>query len=293
MGFNRMQFLFLIVLQFCCLTKLCFGAGCPDPRYLTSRTHDDKSICAMVYKDATDDIDTSCGGASREVYNTERTSQLDNGWDNTISSLVVREGCTLTVYQHAGLDDHHDHEEMVGIHENLDHDHIHIDDWEDDISGYTCECLFEPVSCDPSDDWDKLTTCSNQLPIGSDPVICKITYTHGFTIGHSQSQGHDLSLDMSLGLAGELNEVFAKGEAEGSAGFHTGVQWSTSDEFQQMETTTIEVDYPVAPQTKAGVYQAYGKCGDNVIKTQDYEVREETTGEVLFRYNKGSGFTNK
>ncbi|CAL4200408.1 unnamed protein product [Meganyctiphanes norvegica] len=132
MEFKLMQFLFLVIFQVICMANFSFGKGCPDPATL------DEFTCAMVYKDATDDEATSCSGDSDEVINDEETPDLGD-FDDKISSLVVREGCTLNGYWKKDFNG--DERDFTGLVLNLDHVHNGLGDWDNDISSYKCKCV--------------------------------------------------------------------------------------------------------------------------------------------------------
>lgn len=252
------------------MPNLIFGR-CPQPENLGPRTDDDKSICAMVYKDAEDDAEFSCLGDSRSIFNKEETSDLGSSWDNEISSLVVREGCTLEVFwekKYHGFDKKYRSE----VYANLDHDHIGIGDWDDDISSYKCTCDFNPVDCEPGDAWEFLTSCTNTDL--DEPIKCTYMQQHGTTVGDDVTHGGTFSLTIEAKLRDELNAIFDKVSIGGGGEFTGAYEWSKSHEFETNEITGVEVQYAVPAGETAGVYQILGNCGDSYIKTLAYEVRK-------------------
>ncbi|CAL4110834.1 unnamed protein product [Meganyctiphanes norvegica] len=87
-----------------------------------------EGVCAEVFRDA------GCEADHLWLLYGEETADLKHtGWDDEISSLVVREGCTYSGY--------HDHEfggekkDFQGIHLNLK-----SDGFGDTISSHTCYC---------------------------------------------------------------------------------------------------------------------------------------------------------
>ncbi|CAL4103927.1 unnamed protein product [Meganyctiphanes norvegica] len=273
MKFFIMHFLLLIIFQIIFLPKFSFGQGCPDPTQLGPRTADDKSMCAIVYKDAKNHMEDSCLGDSREVYNGERTGNLGD-FNDVISSLAVREGCQLTVYWRDDFGG--EHTQYTNNYANLDHDHIGIGDWDNDISSYECNCKFAPVDCSASDEWHLVQECKNDLP--NTTMTCKYKESHGFSVGQSITNGESLTHSESL-LIGL--EFFAKFDVSGE--LTTEYDWSTSTEFSETMTIEIEADFQVNGGQHAGMYQIHGNCDDNLIRTQSYEVRDMGTQEVIKR----------
>ncbi|CAL4058763.1 unnamed protein product [Meganyctiphanes norvegica] len=84
--------------------------------------------CAQVFRNA------GCDADHLTMLYGEETADLENtGWNDEITSVVVRDGCTYT-----GYDDHNfqgDGNDFQGIHLNLINDGFN-----DLISSHTCYC---------------------------------------------------------------------------------------------------------------------------------------------------------
>lgn len=250
------------------------GDGCPQPAQIGPRTDDDKSMCAIMYEHAEPDINTSCFGATLQASNGER-SNWNEAWNDRISSMVVREGCTLSGYEHGDFDGNK--KDFTGVHEYLPNENEmkHEWNWNDKISSYVCKCIFEPVDCNPVDKWQKIASCGNTL--NDDNITCKYSYSHGIDISKMITNGGDISNTISKSIGVEIEGIFASS----SASLTTGYNWSESDEFSQTMTEAIEVEFPVPPGASRGVYQVQGECGDSSTKTMCIEVRDMDTKMVV------------
>ncbi|CAL4143378.1 unnamed protein product [Meganyctiphanes norvegica] len=245
-------------------------SGCPDYKSLGPRTDNDKSMCACMYQDETTDINTSCGGAELQVANGETANSVPLGWNDFVSSMIVREGCTLTGYKDGNLGGKH--KDFTGIHYYLSHEHDHSRfNWNDKISSYICKCLFEPVDCIPVDNWDMIFSCNNKL--GDDEITCKYTESHGITVGHGFTNGHGYSETISAEIGMRYASV--------GGSLTTGYSWSESEEFSTTMTEGFEVDFTVPAGSHRGAYQIQGKCGDSITKTTCFEVRDMDTKMIL------------
>lgn len=81
--------------------------------------------CATLYEDI------NFGGDRREV-DADNLSWIGRPWNDQVSSMEVRHGCVLNVYEHANFG---------GAHETLLGSVPWVGDWWNDrISSYTCTC---------------------------------------------------------------------------------------------------------------------------------------------------------
>jgi len=158
------------------------------------------------------------------------------------------------------------------VYANLDHDHIGIGDWDNDISSYKCTCDFNPVDCEAGDAWEFLTSCTNTDL--DKPITCTYKQEHGTTVGKDVTHGLHFSLSIEGKLRQELNARFDKFTTAGEGEFTGAYDWSKTHEFETNEIEGVEVQYNVPAGETAGVYQILGNCGDSYVKTLAYDVRK-------------------
>lgn len=268
------------------LPQVILSSGCPLPADLGPRTDDNKSMCAVMYADATTDPHTSCSGDYLQLKNGETATSIASGWNDRVSSLVVRAGCTLTAYGDGDLKGYR--QDFHGMHFYLGHEHDiarkyePFFNWNDVISSYICQCWFKPVDCVPGDNWKQIISCDNSA---NSTMSCKYTQTHGITIGKGYSNGHTTSECIKAKVAAEIGIQFGIAEASGSASLTTSFRWTQSEEFniseKETEETGDEVEIDVPAGSHIGVYQIQGVCGNSTTKTNCFQSRDEHTKMVL------------
>ncbi|CAL4069144.1 unnamed protein product [Meganyctiphanes norvegica] len=213
MEFYTMNFLSVIIIQVIWMANFSFvQGGCPDYRYIGPRTKGGNSICAKMYDG------TNCDYGEIDAFNGELVSDMGHwGWNDRVGSIVVREGCTYHGYWSEGYTNADKF--FTGGVWYLNLMHIGFGDWADDLSSYSCDCIFPPVDCTPVDEWKQLASCTNNL----DSVIqCEYSKSHGFHVSISTTVS--VSIEKSIGL--ELKAVFGVAEAGGSASLTTGYSWT-------------------------------------------------------------------
>ena len=129
----------LIAVLLC--TALCWdglNAQCPDPATLTNVNG--AKVCARMFSDSTVIYAQSCQGDSLDSYPGDDIPTISLRWNNRVSSLVVSQGCTLTVWDRFRKQGRK-HTFSAGIEYRLkEAGQGLIGDWDNDISGYWCVC---------------------------------------------------------------------------------------------------------------------------------------------------------
>ena len=93
-----------------------------------------EGLCAKVYKN------DNCDGEQLEIASNTKKEDLGD-WRNTISSLVVKDGCKLRVFQKKYFDG--DKKNFQGDVEQLNtvtRGNDNTKTWNDKISSYKCTC---------------------------------------------------------------------------------------------------------------------------------------------------------
>merc|ERR1711962_155391 len=217
----------------------------------------------------------SCKGEYMEAYNQEEMPDLPSHWNNKISSLVVREGCTLDAYEHSNY--HGGNKYFTELHPNLNDEMIHFQDWNDEITSFLCDCDFQPVTCTATDEWHLVVACNNEDSSAS--AICTYKESHGIEIGASITGGMHMTDTINISLGGEILRRFIEGEFEGT--LETGFDWSVSDEFTISQTEEVDATIKVEPGMHIGVYRVEGNCDDTNIKSQCYKFVDMYTKEII------------
>ncbi|XP_017208341.2 syncollin-like [Danio rerio] len=133
---ENMRGLIALLLVALCLEGL--NAACPD--HATLKDDHGSKLCAQMFEHSSYYYDESCTGSFLNVYPDEDTPIMPKTWENHVSSLVVRRGCSLTVWSKskkkgnkrkflAGVV-YHLKEVKRGLFGN----------WNDAISGFYCTC---------------------------------------------------------------------------------------------------------------------------------------------------------
>lgn len=100
--FSMLKMLLLLFAIFALASPHCIepttdaSYNCPSPISLVRNMADDLPLCAIIYEDI------NCKGDFHEISNGMAITNLKSlDFNDEISSLAVREGCTLSLYQHA------------------------------------------------------------------------------------------------------------------------------------------------------------------------------------------------
>ncbi|XP_061103632.1 syncollin-like [Conger conger] len=114
------------------------NAQCPEPELLKDANN--TKLCARLFESSHYYNEQSCGGRSLDVYPGDDAPELKFVWNNRISSLVVSRQCSLTVWSRTKKQGKKK-KFSTGIQYRLkDVDQGLFGDWDNDISGYFCEC---------------------------------------------------------------------------------------------------------------------------------------------------------
>ena len=129
----------LIAVLLC--TALCWdglNAQCPDPATLTNVNG--AKVCARMFEDSHYLYAHSCGGDSLDSFPGDDKPVITRRWNNRVSSIVVAQGCYLTVWDRIKKEGNK-RKFRAGIQYRLkDLSNGLAGNWDNIISGYTCGC---------------------------------------------------------------------------------------------------------------------------------------------------------
>lgn len=248
-----------IILLFSICVPL-INARCPNPNELPRKYNSNTFMCARIYEHSNHVENLSCRGAYRNIYNGENAHSAPiYGWNDRVSSLVVREGCRLDVFW-----DHYfggGHKQFTGkVH------HLRNYGWNDAISSWSCACDFSNAAlrCTPSEEYQQIAVCGNPNP-GS--ATCTHSMQKGLSIGNSVTRGKSVSNTVEVSLGVTFKEIFSIGLAASTT---TDYSWSRTDSltFSKVRTTTISCE--VLSGRTVRILQVVGRCGDTVVYTSHY-----------------------
>ncbi|XP_041472015.1 uncharacterized protein LOC121421386 isoform X2 [Lytechinus variegatus] len=223
---------------------------CPRPTELPI-TYGKKFFCARAYDHASRAPHMACKGGSLDFVNTGFAS-LDPPWNDRISAVVVRPGCTLLVFEHL----HHEGASLkltTGVHNLLNW-------WGGVISSLNCDCEYSnaPLTCTPQDYFQDLD-CENN---NAGDMQCTYQVQTGMTLGKSVTNGKSVSTTVEASIGLEIKEVFSLGLKVSST---TSFNWSrtTSKDFSTVTTHRVTCTVPEGHHQL--LRQVIGKCGDTVM----------------------------
>ncbi|XP_054767173.2 uncharacterized protein LOC129274380 [Lytechinus pictus] len=266
-----MAFKLIIILLGLSLTGLVVGR-CPEPETLQYKVKTNtgyKFLCARLYDYSHYDRLLSCTGKSWDVLNGETyPGRGRDGWNDRVSSLVVRPGCTLTAYVHGQF--RGDANEYTGI-------FSHLGGWNNYMSSWTCYCPYSdvPLNCRPEDRVVTVNVCHNPNSV---TMTCHYAVQKGIVLGSSVTQGKSVSTAVEVSMGAVFKEIFSVGLSVSTTTTH---DWSSSqsEEFSEVTTHTVTCDVPGG--SRLAVKQVVGVCGDTNVYSNEYrcEVLTDATNE--------------
>ena len=152
----------IIWLIACCLVAYVNARGCPKPEDLPRLEDSRRFFCARVYEHSHTDKYFSCGGGDRDIANEEYNSNIGGHWNEKVSSIVVRPGCSLKVYEHDKYQGRN--KEFTGTVNRLkDYSWKQgwsTKSWNDRITSWICKCDFsnKALTCDPKEEYYEVNT---------------------------------------------------------------------------------------------------------------------------------------
>ena len=247
-----------------CWTGFVSG-GCPTPQELPMRYNGGNVfLCARIYEHSHHITRSSCWGHHHDIYSEERFSGAKgNWWNDRVSSVVVRPGCYLDVYEHTRFRGS-SHRLRDGIHKNLPDI-----GWNDRISSWSCLCEYTnvPLTCQPRESYRTLKSCHN---VDAGEMLCDYRIQKGMTIGNSVTNGRSVSETVEASVQGVFKKVLTVGLKYSRT---TTYDWSQtrSDTFSTVVTHRVTCDVPVGRRVE--LRQVVGQCGDTEVFTGQYECR--------------------
>lgn len=237
-------------------------ARCPKPGELPVKYDNSRFFCARVYANGHRNAALSCTGRTQDIFNGEYTTSIGRFQDQ-ISSIVVRPGCTLHAFEHPYYGGGH------GIFTGVWHQLSGF--WDNLISSWTCDCDFsnKALTCTPREEYEVLKVCRNP---SNGSMECDHAVTKGMEIGKSVTHGKSVSYSVSASFGAEFKKKFT---ASLSASVTTSYDWSKTDTKTFSQTTRTNVKCVVEPGDSLKMVQVVGKCGDTIIYTGYYECQNE------------------
>ncbi|MBN3310386.1 syncollin-like [Amia ocellicauda] len=129
---------FIAVLVLCAFYFAGLQAQCPDPALL--KDNNGTKLCARLFEDSHYYNEQSCGGKSLDVYKGDDCPIMPVWWNNRVSSLVVSKFCSLTVWSRTKKEGKRRKFSAGVVHRLKDVGQGLFSNWNNDISGYFCEC---------------------------------------------------------------------------------------------------------------------------------------------------------
>lgn len=252
--------------MFVTLLLLCFSgimAQCPSPQDLP-RTDPTGNVflCATMWEHSHWEPHLSCGGESFSAYNGETNMNVGDAWNDRISSVVVRPGCHLRLYEHHSLGG-----SMLALTEGtyrmMEHE---MKTWNDQVTSYACSCDYTnvPLQCETTEEYHTLFSCTNTNP---GTMICSYSVQQGLEIGQSVTEGKTITESAEFSLQLTFQEVFTSGLKFSTT---TTYDWSTSDWTVYSHITTTKVACAVPEGKTVKIVEIVGRCGDTTAFTGYY-----------------------
>lgn len=226
-------------------------------------------MCARLYEDSHRDPNLSCGGNFLEVYNGEARGVVPDGWNDEVSSIVVRAGCTLLAYEDGAF------KGSDRSYQGVNH-RLRNHDWNDVMSSYSCSCEFRPIDCRPTDGWELAVSCNARGH--SVDSVCTYQLQEGVVIGRSVTRGGSVSSTVSSTITAEIGLTFEGAynysgiSSSTTSSFTREYNWGTSSSVQKSLQTTRSVEMTAQPGQVTELDQIVGRCGDIVVYTEKYRI---------------------
>ncbi|XP_041479305.1 uncharacterized protein LOC121426954 [Lytechinus variegatus] len=266
-----MAFKLIITLLGLSLTGLVVGR-CPQPEalpYKVQTNAGNKFLCARLYDHGHRDKLLSCTGGTWDVLNGETyPGRSRDGWNDRVSSLVVRPGCTLTAYKDG---------QFSGPIMRYTGSKPHLGGWTNYMSSWTCDCPYTdaPLNCRPEDRVLTMKICHNPDSL---TMSCQYSVQKGMVLGRSVTEGASVSTTVEVSVGAVFKEIFSVGLSVSTTTTH---DWSRSQSEEFSEVTTHTVTCTVPGGRRVAVKQVVGVCGDTKVFSNEYRC------EVLDATNEG------
>ena len=132
----------------------------------------------------------------------------------------------------------------------------------------TCTCIQQPVECVPNDGLTTVVLCDNTL--GSGSMTCNYVQEVGTLYGETEETSMLVSDQVEEAIQTRLADLFQDELGDSPS---TGYDWRTAP-AQVFESSLLSAVAEVVtpPGETYAVEQVIGFCGDNVSRTQDFQV---------------------
>ena len=227
-------------------------------------------LCARVYEHSHNVENLSCGGRHRDIHNGENTHWVGRQWNDKVSSLVVRPGCRLDVYEHVHYKGRH--KRFTGKEYRLKRyswkgPWWSRSSWNDRISSWSCSCDFSnrALTCRPRQEYHQITRCHNP---NQGSMKCQHSVQIGLSIGSSVTRGKSISSTVEASLGAVFKGIFQFGLKASRA---TTYNWSRSSSRAFNKMTTMSVSCDVPPGRSVRLLEVIGRCGDSTVYTGHYK----------------------
>ena len=256
------------LLIFCFVTFI--SARCPQPKNLPIKYDSRHFLCARVYEHSHYVENLSCGGRHRDIYNGESRGWLGRQWNDKVSSLVVRPGCRLDVYEHIHYKGRR--KRFTGKENRLkkyswEESWWRTRSWNNRISSWSCSCDFsnKALTCKPRQEYHKITGCHNP---NQGSMQCQHSVQVGLNIGGSVTRNKRVSSVIEASMGAVFKNIFRIGL---KASHTTTYNWGKSSDRAFNKMTTMSVSCDVPPGRSVKLLEVIGRCGDTTVYTGYYK----------------------
>ena len=140
---------------------------CPRPSELPTQYNNRKFFCARMWEHSSYHSFQSCIGARYDAYNDQSVGHIGGWWNDKVSSLVVRPGCKLTLWEDISF--RGSSRTFTGVAHSLKSYRGvtkawgRKTNWNDQMTAFYCTCEFSnaALTCRPRDTFRIVASCEN------------------------------------------------------------------------------------------------------------------------------------
>jgi len=221
-----------------------------------------------------------------ELYKGDQMDAGCTGPYYPMGSIIVKAGCVLYGWNGCGYAGTLRQYQGPGVYPYGCPDPSNTDTCPWEISGggpwawgqvsFKCRCEQDPITCVPTDEWERIMQCDNSD--GSTATTCKYKKTIGTT--YSTEVKNSMSIDLSIADALEASYFTLFSETL-SISASTGYDWTHTSSEAKSEEHSYEVDTEVPPGTVVMIDGAIGRCGGSTSKTELFKISSYDQEGVL------------